>query len=605
MPYARELSITYGGVTLGGADTNNLLYDTYRLSADSETLEFSARVMCRAATAAAFATACAALEAAFMTVNGTLVVTLGGSTFTSVSHSANTGFLARPYFRKIGGAQDSGRARLYEVGVKAQRPASATNGLRIGSFEVTQDTFLKRSYKISGTFTALSSNGARAQYLARISTLAASWESTLAGSPGTWLATDHQYQADDQDKIVTFSYAAIENGLRDATYEVTTLANGTRRYRISGTYSAVGATGAVATYTAAIGGLLTTIESALTGTWLRIDSQYNRDDNDKLIRFVYSGIEAELLHDGQYRVTTSTEGVRTYVITGMYVKSGATGSKAYYTANIGTLLGSIETALTGTWERGESTYEQDSSDKFTRFAATATELIHNQSSAGTDHAALKGARITVSRTHLAPGDADSSVSRPVELRIAYDTGVDKSVSTNLKGLWNDTIKPYLLSYARGLTNGGPAALTRVTPDFDPTRNRISATIELLVFEGSSILARRVRTVHDREFGRLLWPVWNGDPDAFEEFGGHSKKLLIVSEETLWLGAPGAAAEGAGGDPVGGEGGFGDAEDDDIGPDGVGATTSGYRLLKKVRPREPITIGLPELNTTLTKEEIVY
>ena len=85
----RELGVTYAGVTLGGTSDTNLLFDRHEVRGGYETIGFTGRVLVRADTEAAFATACATLEAAFSTPNGTLVIAQGSATMKSFGHSGS------------------------------------------------------------------------------------------------------------------------------------------------------------------------------------------------------------------------------------------------------------------------------------------------------------------------------------------------------------------------------------------------------------------------------------------------------------------------------------------------------------------------------------
>ncbi len=284
----RELSVTYAGVTLGGTDANNLLFDRHRVFGSYETIGFEGRVVVRAATEAAFATACLALETAFTTPNGTLTITQGSSTMRSFGHSANTGFLGRPSFRKVGGPEDSGRARLYEVSVTAQRPADANGGLRIAEFELRTSFSGTRSYRVIGTYTALSGSTAKAKYDAAITALLTSFEGAATGS---WTRLDSSVRWDDQNKVANFTYEGVEQGLRDARYEVTQSETGLRAYRITGSYPQTDTDVATTIFAGAIGNVQTDLEDGLTGAWERGAVQYQYDQLNKICTFQVVGEE--------------------------------------------------------------------------------------------------------------------------------------------------------------------------------------------------------------------------------------------------------------------------------------------------------------------------
>ncbi len=223
----REYSIAYGGVTIGGTSDYYLLHadPPIRISGNYENTTVEATVIVRDDTEANFNTRCAALETAFRKPNQDLTVTLGSTTFMSLSHASNTGVLARPTFSKPGNAdQDSARRRLYHVSVTVQRPAdlSGKDGLRDAAIEFTVSPSGVRSYHVTGAYTALSSNGARAQYEASIATLLTAIEAVHAGV--TWeRSPGNPVIYDDENKVARFTRTGTElifnqsSGVRDNT----------------------------------------------------------------------------------------------------------------------------------------------------------------------------------------------------------------------------------------------------------------------------------------------------------------------------------------------------------------------------------------------------
>lgn len=434
----RELLITYAGVTIGGTSDYYLIHadPPYRLRKDYTTGFVQATVICRGATESEFNTKCAALEAAYRTPNGATTITIGSTDFLSLSHSSNTGFLARPTIEKPGSEFDSARARLYVVTINLTFPADLTG----------------------------------------------------------------------------------KSGLRVAEVEVSTAASGIRSYRVSGEYTALSSNSAVAQYEASIAALLSSLESDLTGTWERTDHGYSRDDENKVVRFRRTGVE----------------------------------------------------------------------------------IIYAQSSAGTDHASIKSHNIIVTRAEIAPGDSDPTARRPVELLVYYEASIDKSQTTDLPGLWESTIEPWLITTVRNTAGASAAALTRSAPIFDHTQNRISATLEVVAVTGS-ILARTTKTTDDIDLGKLVWPVWDGTPLGAEVFDGKVVHLRIARDEVLTLGGLsggvnqqlGALAApvvllGVGGAPAA------------VAPN----DEPGFVTLRTIETTEPRTWGLPRLNLTVTQREFL-
>jgi len=535
----RELTVTYAGLSIGGTSDTHLLFDTHEVRGGYETIGFTGRVLVCGSSEANFAANCASLETAFQTPNGTLVIQINSTSLKSFGHSGSTGFLGRPSYRKIGGKEDTGRSRLYEVRVDAQRPAdlSGKNGLRVAEISVKTNFFASRSYRVSGTYTAISSTSARAQYAAQVGALLTSIESDLAGSPGTWLRLDADVRYDDTNKIATFTQDAVETGLRDGSYSLSTSQTGLRSYRVTGTYTAVGGTGATATYAGAIGALLTAFEDGFGTFWLRNPATYTVDQGDKLLRFEVTAIETEF-RDVSYTVATTPSGVREYRVAGQWADI-AGSALADFVGAIGGLLTTLESALTGTWERQPYTYEQNKTNSIITFTATARELIFNQSSSTLDNTTLRNTKIRIERLSVAPGDSASTVTRPIRLSVQYDTDVVKSASQNLKTDWETLVLPYLLALARNATDATSIALIEARPMLDFTANRISGTATVEAYVGN-LLGLDLETEDDDQSGVLLIPIYSGDPDEYEEFQLSHEHRRTVTTRTLTLGESAAS-----------------------------------------------------------------
>lgn len=609
-PFTRDLSISYAGVTIGGSDEYNLLFDNHRVFGDYETIGVEARVLVRGSTAAEFATKCAALETAFTTPNGTLVISLESQALRSLSHSGSTGFLGRPAFRKVGGPEDTGRSRLYEVRVVAQRPAdlSGKSGLRVAEFELQTSFFSVRTYRVTGTYTATTGqSAAKAQYEAAISTFLGTLETALTGN---WQRMAKSVRWDDENKVATFTQEGYEEGLREGSYQIFTTQTGLRSYRVEGTYSATAATGgAQASYAAAIGTLLTNFETGLTGTWLRGASTTQRDQADKLVRFSYEAVETGL-RDAVYAADAEPSGRRRYRVSGKYEKVSSTGATATYTAAIAGVLTTWESALGGTWERLQSRYVVDQTDTVIDFEWVGLEVIYNQASGALDNAAIKNPQMVVVRRSVAPGDFVGT-KRPTDLVVTYNAAIDKSVTQDLSGLWDGTIKPWLVSHARALANSAQAALLESDPGFDYATNTINATLVVQTYE-ATIFSHVVQTEDRIITGVSLVGVWSGDPDEYAEFAGQRVRLRTITEEVARLGAPtpslfGAPAAGGGSIDAGGSGGSGLTGDRGTGGTlpGVGAKEAGYRLLETTQISQPERRGLDDLGVDVVSERFVH
>jgi len=210
MTALRELSITYGAITVGGtSDVYQLDGFTRHTVTDGVSdsfIEFDVVVI--AASAAALAGRCAAIERVFRTPRKSLTVVQSGIPLIAVSHAAASGgFNTLPEIRKIGQEGDSARSRRYSLRVKFETPADtvSTSGLRESSVNVEYDAARIRTVTLSGVFTAVpGTTSARARYDAAIAAHASSVLSSLSVTTSE-LVGEPTSEHDYDDKTIRFA----------------------------------------------------------------------------------------------------------------------------------------------------------------------------------------------------------------------------------------------------------------------------------------------------------------------------------------------------------------------------------------------------------------
>ncbi len=157
---ARELSITYGSIIIGGISTDYLLDNWTRHEVKDGTadswIEFDCVV--KASTVEALAPLYQALERTFRSPRKSLTVSQSGQVLLQAHHTdAEGGFNTEPSIRKVGDVGDSGRSRRYTLRVTWETPADtvSTSGLRESNINVAYDASRIRTIRISGTFTGV------------------------------------------------------------------------------------------------------------------------------------------------------------------------------------------------------------------------------------------------------------------------------------------------------------------------------------------------------------------------------------------------------------------------------------------------------------------
>lgn len=203
---SRTLFITYGDLTLGlnQTDPNYNLVGKFFYDQDYERATLRFEVIISGSTSLSFENSEAALFAAYRKPDQALTVNLADRRISLVP-STNTGFNARANCQKVPGPDNTDRSSRYECEVIAQLPADLAGraGRQSSTVDVSSAPNGKRTTIVSGVYTALSNNAARAQFEAEID---AYTTSVLGALSGTWEQIgEPTAQTDDQDKTIRFS----------------------------------------------------------------------------------------------------------------------------------------------------------------------------------------------------------------------------------------------------------------------------------------------------------------------------------------------------------------------------------------------------------------
>lgn len=178
----RELVVTYGSLTVG--DSNRKIEDlevTKAFRKANVTLVF---VVGGYSSAANFVTAVQACDAEFRKPRQALTVTIGGSTLYSFSQTANTGMDGEPEITKMMDEASTGRSCRFTVRMTFDLPADNTSsdGLQESKVDVAYSDSRRKTITITGLYTALSSNAARAQYEASFAAYASAVTTAIGGT---------------------------------------------------------------------------------------------------------------------------------------------------------------------------------------------------------------------------------------------------------------------------------------------------------------------------------------------------------------------------------------------------------------------------------------
>ena len=208
---AREVQIIYGSVTLGGTG-EYLILPPYSYRDDSRQFQLTCRVLVHDPDVSTFVGLCTTLTDEFTTPRQRLrlIIGTGGEATTKydLDPSTNTGFNAEPEISQVGTRMDTVRSAVFEVSVTVDLPFTLTGQEgRVGSsVDLITSSNGIRTLQLAGTYTALSSNDARAQFNAEIATWAVDViDNELGSSSALWeqIAPD-TVSWDDTNSLATF-----------------------------------------------------------------------------------------------------------------------------------------------------------------------------------------------------------------------------------------------------------------------------------------------------------------------------------------------------------------------------------------------------------------
>ncbi len=208
---SRDFSITYGAQTVGGS-SDVLLHGPYSLDVNEDRLSLQFSAIVSESSDAAFNTTIAALEAEFKKPYQDLSIVIGSTTY-NYRTGSNEILNTRASITKPASSQfHSALSREYVIAIEGELPydLSGENGLKITSVSVSKDASSRRTVTLTGAYTALSGNDAKAQYDARIATDATTFLDAVDNTADTWELIKEETDIDKKDKGIDFVRAYVE-----------------------------------------------------------------------------------------------------------------------------------------------------------------------------------------------------------------------------------------------------------------------------------------------------------------------------------------------------------------------------------------------------------
>lgn len=227
---------------------------------------------------------------------------------------------------------------------------------------------------------------------------------------------------------------------------------------------------------------------------------------------------------------------RTVTISGAYTALGGNSARDQYESASPAFFTAVLSGLGGNFEKTFERADNDDADKELTFSVTYEEVIYNQASGVLDHPAIVQPQITIARSLSSPGDAPAgAASRLATITANFTSSVDWTVTTDLQGLYEDTIKPYLVAQAQAVAGSASVALVNEDYNLNGTANQIAATLTFLAAPSLLNIEYSVTTEVTDDFGKVFIPTWTGGKYDAYVLPGPGMRRRIVTERLVQFG----------------------------------------------------------------------
>lgn len=234
---------------------------------------------------------------------------------------------------------------------------------------------------------------------------------------------------------------------------------------------------------------------------------------------------------------------------------GTTSAYAVYLAAIDAYVSAIA-AIVGVAgvELVAETARPDDTNKVIRVTRVYRQILQRQTLDELDDDRLVDQALVVRVVREFPGDSPGkTVNRLVVLSASYSCWVDKDQTTDLRALWENTVKAHVLRKVLDGIGASSGALVRDVPSYDGPRNRIEAQVEVLAAVGPGFVEYTKTIKVSKDLGKVFRRAWRRNkPYARYRYQGHGKLTRITIERgrRLTSSVQGLRAAGSGGGTFG-------------------------------------------------------
>jgi len=179
------------------------VYGKFSFKEDEKNLNFSCQFIVLESTSANLVSTCQTIEDKLTEINKDFVLVLDATTEFNLSHSGNTGFLARPTLSKIANnfATETSRPYSFSITIGLPFPQTPYNFRREASFSVSFSPARRRTVNFNVLYTAGGSDSALTKYNA--GTGGKAWALTiLSALGGNYELVSENFNEEQEEKIL-------------------------------------------------------------------------------------------------------------------------------------------------------------------------------------------------------------------------------------------------------------------------------------------------------------------------------------------------------------------------------------------------------------------
>lgn len=229
-------------------------------------------------------------------------------------------------------------------------------------------------------------------------------------------------------------------------------------------------------------------------------------------------------------LTLSASKIERIVISGAYKAIGGNNAHDQFdTAITAFITSTIAEAGGGNYEETSRTVSWDDNIKNATFQIILENVIFNQSVGVLDNAAIVSATmiVRVASTQNNTPAIGQKVRPDVIATVNYSASIDRTITTDLSAVWEDTIKPFILSYVTGLPGMSKGTIVIDEPEYHPYENSITASMSI---QGglAGILSFELTFKKEGLEGIVKLPVWSGNPFHKHVFIGSAELLMTIT-----------------------------------------------------------------------------